>query len=77
LRRVSRESFVTKTPAALDERDKERIREGLERELACLRALGVPPERFEAARHARSLRRRKPDGETNEFEEGGPASAVA
>lgn len=54
---------MTKTPAALDERDKQRIREGLERELACLRALGVPPEHFEAARHARSLRRRRPETE--------------
>jgi hypothetical protein len=66
-----------KTPAAVDERDKQRIREGLERELACLRALGVPPEQFAAARHARSLRRRKPDGETPSLEQGEPASAVA
>jgi hypothetical protein len=58
---------VTKTPAAPEERDKQRIREGLERELACLRALGVPPEHFEAARHVRSLRRRGQEGETQSF----------
>jgi hypothetical protein len=63
------------TPAALDQRDKQRIREGLERELACLRALGVPPEQFAAARHARSLRRRKPDGGAPELELGEPAVA--
>jgi hypothetical protein len=69
-----------KTPAALDERDerdKQRIRDGLERELACLRALGVPPEQFAAARHARSLRRRRPECETPAPEESEPASAVA
>jgi hypothetical protein len=65
------------TPAAPDEPDKQRIREGLERELACLRALGVPPEQFAAARHARSLRRRKPDDEMPALEQGAPASAVA
>jgi hypothetical protein len=66
-----------KIPAALDERDKQRIREGLERELACLRALGVPPEQFAAARHARSLRRRRPEGESAAPAQGEPASAVA
>jgi hypothetical protein len=66
-----------KTPAAVDDRDKLRIREGLERELACLRALGVPPEQFAAARHARSLRRRKPDGKAPalQLELGEPAVA--
>ena len=66
---------MTKTPAAPEERDKQRIREGLERELACLRALGVPPEQFAAARHARSLRRRKSDGEAPALELGEPAVA--
>lgn len=48
--------------------DKERIRERLQRELECLRALGIAPEQFAAARHARSVRRRRPARESQELD---------
>ncbi len=52
----------------MDDLEKKRIREGLQRELECLRALGMAPEQFAAARHARSVRRLQPAPETPERE---------